>query len=468
MSEKTEPTVAIVGGGLSGLATAVHLHLKNPNRRLAVFESSPRVGGVIHTERIDDFVLDHGADMFALNPPAAINLCRQLGAEDRLILPNQTGRGAMIVHHGKLKPLPDGFVLMRATKMLPMLTTGLLSLRGKLRMAAEAFVPKRYTLDDESVANFVRRRLGNEVLQRIVGPLVAGIYTADVESLSMNATMKPFVEMERQYGSLTRATLARRRSGQDSVERSSAGARYEQFRAFPGGMIELPKLLSESLPVGTVRLQCGVQSIQRLEDQWLVQDTQGGSGQYDDVVLATPPRISATFLRDIAPAAAAELSSIESSSTAIVVMAVRREDIAEKRRMFGFVVPPIERRRILAASFASEKYAGRAPQDHVIVRVFIGGTLQRELLEHDDETLVDIASDELAELIGLRGTPVLTRVVRWNDAMPQYTLGHVERVQRIRESIASAPGIHLISNALDGVGIAPVIAAAEKLANQIG
>lgn len=468
MSEETESTVAIIGGGLSGLATAVHLHLKNPDRKLVLLESSNRVGGVIHTERIDDFVLDHGADMFALNPPAAIDLCRKLGAEERLILPNQTGHGAMIVHRGKLKPLPDGFVLMRATKMLPMLTTGLLSLRGKLRMAAEASVPKRTKLDDESVASFVRRRLGNEVLQRIVGPLVAGIYTADVETLSMNATMKAFVDMERQYGSLTRATLARRKSGQDSVERSSAGARYEQFRAFPGGMIELPQLLSESLPVGTVHLQCGVQSIQRLDDRWLVRDTQGGSGLYRNVVLATPSRISSQLLLNIAPAAAAELSSIKSSSTAIVAMAVRREDIAEKRRMFGFVVPPIEKRRILAASFASEKFAGRAPQDHVIVRVFIGGTLQPELLEHDDETLVDIARGELADLIGLGGIPVVTRVVRWNNAMPQYTLGHVERVQRIRESIATAPGIHLISNALDGVGIAPVIAAAQKLANQIG
>ncbi|WP_442510130.1 protoporphyrinogen oxidase [Novipirellula sp. SH528] len=467
MSEETELAVAIVGGGLSGLATAAHLHLKNPDRKLVLLEASNRVGGVIRTETIDDFVLDLGADMFALNPPAAIDLCRKLGVEDRLILPNKTGRGAMIVHRGKLKPLPDGFVLMRATKMFPMLTTGLLSLRGKLRMFAEARVPKRTSNEDESVASFVRRRLGNEVLQQIVGPLVAGIYTADVETLSMNATMKAFVDMEREYGSLTRATLARRRSGQDSVERSSAGARYEQFRAFPGGMMELPKLLCESLPVGTVRLQCGVQSIERLDDRWLVRDTEGGSGLYRNVVIATPPRVSSQLLLKIAPAASAELSSIKSSSTAIVVMVVRRDDIVEKRRMFGFVVPPIEQRKILAASFASEKFAGRAPDDHVIIRVFIGGTLQPELLENDDETLVKIARSELADLIGLRGTPVLSRVVRWNNAMPQYTLGHVERVRRIRNSIANAPGIHLISNALDGVGIAPVIAAAEKLASKI-
>ncbi|TWU23088.1 Protoporphyrinogen oxidase [Novipirellula galeiformis] len=467
MSKETELAVAIIGGGLSGLATAVHLHLKNPERKIVLLESSDRVGGVIHTETIDGFVLDYGADMFALNPPAAIDLCRTLGAQERLILPNEKGRGAMIVHRGKLKPLPDGFVLMRATKMLPMLTTGLLSLKGKLRMLAESVVPKRTSDDDESVASFVRRRLGNEVLQQIVGPLVAGIYTADVETLSMQATMKPFVEMERQYGSLTRATLSRRSSGEDSVERNSTGARYEQFRAFQGGMIELPKMLCDALPMDTIRLQCGAQSIERLDNQWLVRDTRGGSGLYHHVVLATPPRISARFLQNIAPAAAAELSAIQAASTAIAVMVVRREDIADPRAMFGFVVPPIEKRKILAASFASEKFAGRAPHDHVIVRVFIGGALQRELLQHDDNTLIEIARAELAELIGLRGTPVLTRVVRWNDAMPQYTLGHVERVRRIRDSMATVPGIHLVSNSLDGVGIAPVIGAAEKLATTI-
>ncbi|MFG0260898.1 MAG: protoporphyrinogen oxidase, partial [Novipirellula sp. JB048] len=373
----------------------------------------------------------------------------------------------MVVHRGSLKPLPDGFVLMRATKLLPMLTTPLLSLKGKLRMLAEPSVLRRTSDEDESVASFVRRRLGNEVLQRIVGPLVAGIYTADVETLSMQATMKPFADMERQYGSLNRATLARRRSGEDSLERNSTGARYAQFRAFRGGMIELPKMLGDALPVNTIRLRCGAQSIERLGHQWLVRDTQGGSGLYSRVVLATPPRISARFLHSLAPAAAAELSTIQASSTAIVVLVVRRDDIADSRAMFGFVVPPIEKRQILAASFASEKFAGRAPHDHVIVRVFIGGTLQPELLERDDDALIGIAREELADLVGLRGTPVLNRVVRWNDAMPQYTVGHVERVARIRNSMATVPGLHLVSNALDGVGIAPIIAAAEKLATTI-
>ncbi len=459
--------IAIIGGGLSGLATAVHLHFACPSRKLVLLESSNRLGGVIHTEYTDDFVLDHGADMFATQPPAAIELCRRLGVENRLILPEPNGRGAMIVHRGRLKPIPEGFVLMRPTRLLPMVTTGLLSLSGKLRLLKETLVPKRTSNQDESVADFVRRRLGREVLDRIVGPLVAGIYTADVERLSMQATMKPFVEMENKYGSLAKATFARMRSGEDSVERSSTGARYEQFRAFPKGMIELIQMLADALPVGTIRTDCGVTSIESLDGRWLLRDAKGGSGIYDDVVIATPPRIASRLLHAIAPAASAELASIESASTAIVVMGVHRSDIADKRAMFGFVVPPIENRKILAGSFASEKFAGRAPKDHLIVRVFIGGTLQSELLERSDEELVGIARQELSELIGLSGHPVITRVVRWNHAMPQYTVGHLDRVERIKASIASQSGIHLMSNALDGVGIAPVISAAEKLAAKI-
>ncbi len=469
MSDQSTRRVAIIGGGLSGLSTAVRLHLADRSLQLSLLESSDRLGGVIDTIRKGDFLIDCGADMFSIQPPAALDLLRQIGVEDRLILPQAEGRGARIVHRGRLFDLPDGLVLMRATKFASILTTPLLSWKGKLRFMAEPWI-KRVIPDDEqadvSVAQFVTRRLGREALDRIIGPLVAGIYTADVNRLSMKATMGPLVEMEQEFGSLARATMSRRRSGKDSVERASSGARYEQFRAFRGGMIELIESLRIQLPPETIRTAAEVTSLRRGESDWQLQ-TDGPPESFDHVVVATPPSAAARLLTSIAPIAASELGAIESASAAIVVLAVRRSDVQADIRTFGFVVPPCEKRKILAASFASNKFAGRAPDDHVVIRVFVGGMLQPELLAQSDSELVQLARGELEELIGLSGQPTLSHVVRWNHAMPQYHVGHLQRIQRIEEEIQKLPNLSLINNAMHGVGIAPVIQTAGKIASEI-
>jgi oxygen-dependent protoporphyrinogen oxidase len=319
---------------------------------------------------------------------------------------------------------------------------------------------------DESVSSFVRRRMGQEVLDHIVAPLSAGIYTADINKLSMQATMGPIAKMEREYGSLARATAARRRSGLDSVERSSAGARYSQFRAFRGGMIELISVLADTLPHDTVRLNSPVESLGNSNGVW--QLTCGGeSFECDHVVVSVPPSTASRLLLDVVPSAAEELSKIESASVAIVVLGVRRSEIERDINTFGFVVPLTENRRILAGSFASHKFAGRAPEDQVLVRVFVGGAMRPDLLRLSDDEITQIVREELAELIGYRGEPLLTRVVRWDRAMPQYHVGHLERVRRIERAIAQVDGISLMSNALHGVGIAPIIGQADRVASRI-
>lgn len=474
------PRIAVIGAGLSGLATAVELKLAGFD--VTVLESAPRIGGVIHTEQIDvpgigTFIIDHGADMFATQPPAAIDLCRRLGVEDRLLKPNLHGRGAMIARGQSLVPIPEGFVLMRATKLSSMITTSLLSPAGKLRLLVERFVRRRPAdVRDESVGSFVRRRMGNEVLQRIVAPLVAGIYTADVERLSMAATMKPIWDMESHDGSLTAATLRRRRSGEDRTESGSSGARYEQFRAFPGGMIDWMTTLADAIGHDRVHLNCPAESLSADGGRIRVHPDHDA---FDDVVLAVPAAASARLLatfddachHDAIQTVVSDLNSIPTASTAIVVMAVRRTSVARMPATFGFVVPPSENRRILAGSFASEKFAGRAPEGYVIIRAFVGGVLQPDILSQSDESIVGLVRDELHELIGLDNTAPLTdiapvvRVVRWNEAMPQYEVGHVDKATRIKTAMASIPHIHLAGNSLDGVGIAPVIAAAARLAS---
>ena len=482
--------VAVIGGGLSGLATAVQLHLADPRLPISLLEATDRVGGVLGSRRLGDLLIDEAADMFATEPDAALDLCRRLGAVDRLIEPQPTGRGAMIVRGGRLVPVPDGFVLMRATKFWPVLTTPLLSPVGKLRLLAEPLIPPASSGQDESVADFVRRRLGKETLDRIVAPLVAGIYTADVERLSMRATMRPIVEMERKHGSLTKATLARRLSKQDRVERTSSGARYGQFRAFPGGMQEFVDLLRDALPPTAIRTRSPIDTLRQVPGGWELAGPATEPETFSDVVVATPARFASRLLQPIAPPAADELAAIESASTAIVVLAVPRQAIRRPVNAFGFVVPPIERRQILAASFASAKFAGRAPEDTVLIRVFIGGCLQPELLRHDDAELIRIARRELHDLIGLAlasPEPALPEsaspgvatsqparaetgqawVIRWDEAMPQYHVGHLQRVDRIRSSIAPLDGLWLVGNAIDGVGISPLIAAAGRVAGAI-
>lgn len=485
--------IAVIGGGLSGLATAFYLKRFSPDASVLLFESSSRLGGVIGTEYVElpehgRFVIDHGADMFATEPPAAIQMCRDLGVENELIVPDTEKAGAMIVHHGKLVPIPDGFVLMRATKIWQMVTTPLLSIPGKMRFLAERFVgqPRRDSShtateddsDDTSVADFVRHRMGREVLDRLVGPLVAGIYTADIEKLSLNATMAPMVAMVKEHGSLAKATLARRRDHKDATERNSAGARYEKFRGFPRGMQQFIDTIASAIGPDSIRTEAPVGSLQYTPREgsgtWTINQGQT-SETFDDVVLATPAAVTSRLLNQVTnPAvqsacrqAADGLSSIQSASTAIVVLCVRKSQIARLPDRFGFVVPQIEHRKILAASFASHKYPIRCPDDHTIIRVFVGGAMQPELLEQSDQQLTDLVCDELSDLIGMTGDATLVRVVRWNNAMPQYHVGHLSRVAKIEAAVAKIDHLHLATNALRGVGIAPVINAAKSVARQI-
>lgn len=489
LSLEREPTAkrfAVVGGGLSGLATAFYLRRLSPGCEVALYESSHRLGGVIGTEQVDSpehgrFVIDLGADMFATEPPAAIDLCHDLGVEDQLIIPDTDKAGAMIVYHGKLVPIPDGFVLMRATKLWQMITTPLLSLRGKLRFLAERFVRLPPVLatgsGDVSVAEFVRQRMGREVLDRLVGPLVAGIYTADVEKLSLKATMAPMLAMVQEHGSLAQATLARRQKNLDTTERNSAGARYEKFRGFPNGMQQLIDALADAIGQESIHTQTRVTGLQfdpESTSHWGVH-LDGEIQRFDEVVLATPAAVTAELLRTVSEdcicrhcqSAASELSQIEAASAAIAVLCVPKAQIARLPSQFGFVVPPIENRKILAVSFASHKYPIRCPEDHSIIRVFVGGALQSELLERSDEQILELVRGELAELIGMTGQETLARVVRWNNAMPQYHVGHLDRVAKIEQEIDQIPHLELATNALRGVGIAPVIAAAKRVAEKI-
>ncbi len=455
----------MIGAGVTGLAAAHRLCEKAPEAEVRVFDASPTAGGVLQTEQRDDFLIERSADSFITNVPWGLDLCRRLGLEDELLHTDDAHRRAFIVRRGKLVPTPEGFMLMSPRRLWPILSTPLLGPGGKIRLLAEYFIPARKSQQDESLASFATRRLGRQAFERLVQPLVAGIYTADAEKLSVSAALPRFVEMEHQYGGLIRAALRERR--RQAANGDQSGARYSLFLAPRRGMTQLVEALVARLPAGSLRLQTPVQEVApdpaggwslRLPD---------GTETFAAVVVAAPAHCAASLLAGVDSQLAEPLRGIPYASSAVVSLGYRRDKIAHPLNGFGFVVPAIEQRPILAGSFSSVKFAGRAPADHVLIRVFLGGAGHEDLVDLDDDALRELASGELRDLLGARGEPVVSLVCRWREAMPQYHLGHAQRVARIDERLATHAGLEVAGNAYHGVGVPNCVHSGEQAAQRI-
>jgi oxygen-dependent protoporphyrinogen oxidase len=469
---KAADRVVVVGGGLSGLVAAHRLResakaIRRPVE-VVVLEAKDRVGGVIRTDRRDGFTLEGGPDSFITNKPWALDLCRRLGLEEQLIETDAAHRRSFVVRHGRLAPVPDGFVLMAPHRMLPILTTPILSWRGKLRLLAEIMVPRRESEAEESLASFVRRRFGREALDRLVQPLVGGIYTGDPGNLSLKATLPQFLAMERQHGSLIRAAW-RQRGDARRREKESSGARYGMFVSLADGMDVLPRTLAASLGEGVIRTNCPVRRISRRGDRagWLVEPLNGPPIEADAVVMTTEAHATARMLDAVDPSLALQLRAIPYASSIIVNTAYRRDQVKHPLDGFGAVVPAVESRSILAASFLNVKFPGRAPAGTALIRVFIGGATQPELFDLGDDEIRELVARELGELIGVRGEPLLLEIGRHPRAMPQYVLGHLERTEAIRRKAAKHSNLFLTGIAFDGVGIPDCVRAAESVAENV-
>jgi oxygen-dependent protoporphyrinogen oxidase len=458
--------IAVLGGGISGLAAAHRVVELRPEAQVTLLEASDRLGGVLQTERRDGFLVERAADMFITRDRWALDLCRRIGFEDQLIGTQPGKRQSFVVSKGKLVPIPEGFTLMSPARIWPVLTTPLFSPVGKLRMAWEFFTPPKASGDDESLASFAQRRFGREAYERLVQPLIGGIYTADPEKLSMAATMQQFVEMEREHGSLIRGM--RRRAGKRKDEGTESGARYGLFVAPRDGMSSLIEAIAARLPEGSVRLSSRVERLSRSGDGWELSIAgQSSPQQFDAVIVATRAPLAAEVLRDVDSELADDLNQIPHAGAAVVVGAYRREQIEHPLDGFGFVVPMVEQRRILACSFTSNKFAGRAPEGSVLLRTFVGGACQPELMQQDDDAIRRLVSEELGELIGLSGEPLFSEVVRWSGAMPQYHVGHLDLVARIESRAKQLPNLELAGNAYHGVGIPFCVRSGESAAEAV-
>jgi oxygen-dependent protoporphyrinogen oxidase len=465
------PHLVIVGGGIAGLATAHRLVELSREReaplRFTLLEASSRLGGVINTERRDDFLLELGPDSFISEKPWALALCRRIGLEPELIGTRDEHRATFVVHDGKLEPLPDGFMLLAPTKFAPLLRSRIFSWPGKLRMALDLILPRGGQQEDESLGSFVRRRLGREALERVAQPLIGGIYTADPDRLSLAATMPRFLQMEREHRSVIYAMWQGARHRPQEAKNAS-GARWSLFVTLLNGMQQFVDTLTPRLSLGELRANAPVASIHptegRTDGRWTVICEDGSSVQADGVVLTTPAFQTARIVRELDPQLAERLSSISYSSAATVNLAYRREHIPHPLNGFGFVVPHIEQRAIIAGSFSSVKYAGRAPAEHVLLRAFVGGSLQESLFNLDDQAMENAVRRELELLLSIRATPLFVRITRYPHSMPQYVVGHLRLVEQIERQTARYPGLALAGNAYRGVGIADCVRGGEAAA----
>jgi oxygen-dependent protoporphyrinogen oxidase len=449
--------VAIVGGGISGLSAAYALHKRGVSFRL--LEASERFGGVIRTERDAGFVLEGGPDALLAQKPEGIALCRELGLGENLVSTLPTDRAVHVLHRGRLHPLPEGMMLAVPTRIAPFAASSLFSWPAKLRMGFDLVIPRRQDEADESIASFLRRRLGQECVDRLGEPLLAGIHSGDPERLSMRASFPRFLDLERRHGSLIRGMWA---AAAQVPTGKPAGSAFMSLR---GGLVDLVEALVARLPEDRLRRGSRVAEVARRSPGFAVRLADGSAIEALAVILASPPSKTAPLLEPLLPEAARALASITFVSTATVLLGYRRESVAHPLAGYGFVVPKGEGLRTSAFTFVSSKLPDRAPDGHVLLRGFLGGARDPDVLDgKSDAALADIVMGEMTPLLGLRGAPVVSRVFRWPATTPQLEVGHLERIAAAECQIATVPGLYLTGAGVRVTGIPDCVADGTKIA----
>ena len=479
--------VVVIGGGISGLAAAHRLLELDPSLDLVLIEASARLGGTLLTEEREGFLVERGPDSFISEKPEAVALAKRLGIESRLIETNSLHRRSFIVRNGRLRPVPEGFQLLAPSRIWPFITSDIFSLTGKVRMAADLFLPRRSAngVADESLASFVRRRLGREALERMAQPMVGGIYTADPETLSLRATLPRFLDMERDHRSVVLAMLRKARL-QKTADRGVSGARYGLFLSFDRGMEVLVETLAQAIGGCEIKLNTRVVAIERDQgwklrtekdsrigdksedlNQSTTKATPGGIVEADAICLAVPAYVAAQLISGFDPSLATQLQQIKYASTATINLAYHRTAIKHPLDGFGFVVPFVEKRSIIACTFSNVKFPGRAPADHVLLRTFAGGALQPEMFALDEDEMLRRVESDLQQLLGITAKPLFTKVSKWQNSMPQYEVGHLDRVAAIERRVHELYGLALAGNAYRGAGIPDCIRSGETAAETL-
>ncbi len=463
-------SLAIVGGGIAGLAAAYQAVLLTreqgwPPQHIALFEAAPHLGGKITTVRRDGFVIEGGPDTFlAASKPWAVELCRELGIADRLRGTNPHLRATYVLHRGRLEPLPDGLTMMIPTRFGPMVRTHLLTWPQKARMALDFFIPPRRDDGDESLGAFVTRRLGRAAYENLIEPLMSGIYAGDGDRLSLLATFPYLRDLERKYGGLIKGALAMRRK----MGKRAPGTR-SAFLTPETGLAEMVEALEAFLRSAGVRLLMGtrVGVVDPLPAGGFRLRTAAGEFTAERLVLATPAYATADLVEAFAPDAAEALRGIPYTATATISLAYRADDLPRPLDGYGYVIPRREGREALACTWTSTKFPHRAPAGYALLRVFVGRAGQENAIPWTSEALIDIARRELTQTLGITAEPLLVEAFIWPRAMPQYNLGHLERVVRAEQALSAFPSLVLAGNAYRGIGIPDCIRSGREAARRI-
>lgn len=448
MSEST-PHIVIIGGGITGLSAAWELQNQALPVRYTLLEAGDRWGGKIVTERVETlgqpaFIIEGGPDAFLTRKPQALALAKSLGLENQIVGINRANAKTFVLHRGQPVPLPDGLQLLAPTKLWPFLRSPIFSPWGKLRALLDWVLPPRRETGDETLASFVRRRLGREILERVAEPMLAGIYNSRTEEQSIQATFPQFPALERSYGSVIRGIC-------EGAKRAPApGSAPPAFISFNTGTQALVEALESQL-TGNLRLHSAVETILQDGNQYAVKLVAGETLVADAVIVATPARVAAQVLRQAAPETAAGLEVIRFSSIGTISLAFHRDDIPHPLNGLGMVISSREKRCIDGMSWTTSKWHDRAPREYALIRVFFGGPHTREMMQHDNQTLLRRVREELGEILGISTPPVFHRIHRWTDAYPQYDLGHLERVAQIEAALPR--GLSLAGSSYRGVGV---------------
>lgn len=459
--------VIIIGGGITGLSTAYFLQEKSRAAgipiEVTVIEAEARFGGKLVTERVGGFVIEGGPDSFITQKPWGLELCKKLGISDRLIQTHPTDKAVYILSRGRLVPMPEGFNLMVPSRVTPFLLSPLVSPIGKARMGLDLLIPRKDSSGDESIASFVRRRLGEEALGQFAEPILAGIYAGDAEKLSIRATFPQFAQLEQSHGSLVWGMWMRRWDAARQPPKKSDWSLFVSLRDGLSGLIDAVRSRLDGVALLTGRRVAAVS----LKAGGYEVELDGGRHPADSVVITTDTGTAAGWVEGWDPALAKQLREIEYVSTATVSLGYDKKTVSHPLRGFGFVVPRREGRKIMASTWSSTKFPGRAPEGHVLIRTFLGGAHQEALVGQDDAALIAAARQELQSILGIGADPVVAKVFRWNKANPQYHVGHLDRIAEIEKQAARHPGLFLAGAAYRGVGIPDCIHQGMETAEKI-
>jgi oxygen-dependent protoporphyrinogen oxidase len=442
MNDNNNAHIVVIGGGITGLSAAWELQRQDNDLHFTVLESTEHWGGKVDTARLPapqggEFVVDGGPESFITRKPEVWELAHELGIGDQIIDPGSETRNMYVLEQGRVMAIP--------LSPIAFLTSPLMSTRGKLRMMAEPFIEAKRDMEDESLAAFVNRRLGNEALEKFIGPVLAGIYNTDPQKQSILTTSPIMREMEAEYGSLVKAVIGRMRASRKNhqVERPP------RFITFKGGAQELVDRCVESLD-GELILNAQVSAIEGSAGRYKVLLTDGRQFIADAVIIATTANIASELLAGAAPAVSAELNKIAHENIGTISLAYRNGDIPPDLNINGLMIPRRENRAIDAVTFTSKKMKVRAPEGYTLLRVFFGGSSPQVVTSSDDD-LTRIVREELRDILKIQAEPVEAVIFRWPAGFPQAEVGHLDHVQKIVEKLPK--GIFLASSSYRGIGV---------------